>query len=112
MKRTLAGTILSALVALGFAGVASAADLKPEQRALFEIYKELVEINTADSVGSTTVAANAVAKRLRDAGFPESDIFQGGPKPDKGNIVVRYHGCPNRDQSARKSSHPHHNPRE
>jgi len=66
--------------------------LRPEQQLAHDIYKELVEINTADSVGSTTVAANAVAKRLRDAGFPDADIFQGGPRPDKGNIVVRYHG--------------------
>ena len=68
------------------------AALRPEQQLAHDIYKELVDINTADSVGSTTVAANAVAKRFRDAGFPDSDIFQGGPKPDKGNIVVRYHG--------------------
>ena len=25
-------------------------------------------------------------------GFPRRDIFLGGPKPDKGNLVVRYHG--------------------
>ncbi|HTI62103.1 MAG TPA: M20/M25/M40 family metallo-hydrolase [Gemmatimonadaceae bacterium] len=68
------------------------AALRPEQQLAHDIYKELVEINTADSVGSTTVAANAVAKRFRDAGFPDSDIFLGGPRPDKGNIVVRYHG--------------------
>jgi acetylornithine deacetylase/succinyl-diaminopimelate desuccinylase-like protein len=66
--------------------------LTPAQQLAHDIYKELVEINTADSVGSTTVAANAVAKRFLDAGFPASDIFQGGPKPDKGNLVVRYHG--------------------
>lgn len=66
--------------------------LTPAQQLARDIYKELVEINTADSVGSTTVAANAVAKRFLDAGFPASDIFQGGPKPDKGNLVVRYHG--------------------
>jgi acetylornithine deacetylase/succinyl-diaminopimelate desuccinylase-like protein len=66
--------------------------LTPAQQLAHDIYKELVEINTADSVGSTTVAANAVAKRFVDAGFPASDIFQGGPKPDKGNLVVRYHG--------------------
>jgi acetylornithine deacetylase/succinyl-diaminopimelate desuccinylase-like protein len=66
--------------------------LRPEQQLAHDIYKELIEINTADSVGNTTTAANAVAKRFRDAGFPESDIFQGGPRPDKGNIVVRYHG--------------------
>jgi acetylornithine deacetylase/succinyl-diaminopimelate desuccinylase-like protein len=66
--------------------------LRPEQQLARDIYKELIEINTADSVGNTTTAANAVAKRFRDAGFPESDIFQGGPRPDKGNIIVRYHG--------------------
>lgn len=66
--------------------------LRPEQQLAHDIYKELIEINTADSVGNTTTAANAVAKRFRDAGFPESDIFQGGPRADKGNVVIRYHG--------------------
>jgi len=33
------------------------------------IFKQLIEINTSHSVGSTTVAAEAMAKRLRDAGF-------------------------------------------
>ena len=56
------------------------------------IYKQLVEINTTDSVGSTTVAAEAMAKRLRDAGYPEADIFIGGPNPRKGNLVARLHG--------------------
>ena len=65
---------------------------RPEQQLAHDIYKELIEINTADSVGNTTTAANAVAKRFRDAGFPAADIFQGGPRPDKGNLIVRYHG--------------------
>ena len=56
------------------------------------IYKQLIEINTTDSVGSTTVAAEAMAKRLRDAGYPESDIFVGGPNSRKGNLVARLHG--------------------
>ena len=44
------------------AGIGSANAETPSDRALFRsIYKELVEINTADSVGSTTVAAGAVA---------------------------------------------------
>src|ERR1041384_5729847 len=68
--------------------------LRPEQQLAHAIYKELIEINTADSVGNTTTAANAVAKRLLDAGFPQADIFQGGPRPDKGNLVLRYHGAP------------------
>jgi acetylornithine deacetylase/succinyl-diaminopimelate desuccinylase-like protein len=70
----------------------SAQALAPHQQLAHDIYKELIEINTADSVGNTTTAANAVAKRLIDAGFTQADIFQGGPKPDKGNLVVRYHG--------------------
>ena len=65
---------------------------RPHQQLAHDIYKELIEINTADSVGNTTTAANAVAKRFLDAGFPASDIFQGGGRPDKGNVVIRYHG--------------------
>ncbi len=70
------------------------AALRPEQQLAHDIYKELIEINTADSVGNTTTAATAVAKRFRDAGFPDADIFQGGPRPDKGNVVIRYHAAP------------------
>lgn len=33
-----------------------------------------------------------MAKRFRDAGFPEKDIFVGGPVPKKHNVVVRYRG--------------------
>lgn len=68
------------------------AQLPAQQQLAHDIYKELIEINTADSVGSTTVAAGAVARRLIAAGFPASDIFEGGPRPDKGNLVVRLHG--------------------
>jgi acetylornithine deacetylase/succinyl-diaminopimelate desuccinylase-like protein len=57
-----------------------------------EIFKQLVEINTTDSVGSTTVAAEAMAARFRAAGFPEADIKVLGPNPRKGNLVVRYRG--------------------
>jgi acetylornithine deacetylase/succinyl-diaminopimelate desuccinylase-like protein len=57
-----------------------------------EIFKQLIEINTTDSVGSTTVAAEAMAQRLRDAGYPAGDIFVGGPNERKGNLVARLHG--------------------
>jgi acetylornithine deacetylase/succinyl-diaminopimelate desuccinylase-like protein len=57
-----------------------------------DILKQLIEINTADSVGSTTVAAEAAAQRLRDAGYPASDIYVGGPNARKGNLVARLHG--------------------
>jgi acetylornithine deacetylase/succinyl-diaminopimelate desuccinylase-like protein len=57
-----------------------------------EIFKELIEINTTHSSGSTTDAAEAMAKRLRAVGFDDKDIFIGGPIPTKGNLVVRYKG--------------------
>ncbi len=57
-----------------------------------DIFKQLVEINTTDSVGSTTVAADAMAKRLLDAGFPASDVQVLGPNDRKGNMVARIHG--------------------
>jgi acetylornithine deacetylase/succinyl-diaminopimelate desuccinylase-like protein len=57
-----------------------------------DIFKQLVEINTTDSVGSTTIAAQAMAKRLLDAGFPASDVQVLGPNDRKGNMVARIHG--------------------
>ncbi len=57
-----------------------------------DILKQLVEINTTDSVGSTTVAADAMAKRLLDAGFPAADVQVLGPNARKGNMVARIHG--------------------
>jgi acetylornithine deacetylase/succinyl-diaminopimelate desuccinylase-like protein len=84
--------LVAPLAAILLPTLLAAQSLTPDQQLAREIYKELIEINTADSVGSTTVAADAIAKRFLAAGFPASDIFQGGPRPDKGNIVVRYHG--------------------
>ena len=60
-----------------------------EARAIFQ---QLVEINTTDSVGSVTKAAEAMAQRLLAAGFPEKDVLVAGPNARKKNLVVRYHG--------------------
>ncbi len=57
-----------------------------------DIFKQLIEINTTDSVGSTTAAANAMAARLVDAGFPAADVTVLGPNDRRGNLVVRYRG--------------------
>jgi len=57
-----------------------------------DIFKQLVEINTTDSVGNVTTASDAMAQRFRDAGFPEKDIYIGGPNDRKKNLVVRLHG--------------------
>ena len=57
-----------------------------------DIFKQLIDINTTDSVGNVTMASEAMAKRFRDAGFSESDIYLGGPNDRKKNRVVRLHG--------------------
>src|SRR5437762_4603338 len=57
-----------------------------------DIFKELIEINTTDSVGNVTTAAEAMAKRLRDGGFAEGDIKVAGPNERKKNLVVRFRG--------------------
>ncbi len=57
-----------------------------------EIFKQLIEINTTDSVGNVTTATEAMAKRLRDAGFPDQDLVVAGPNDRKKNVVVRLHG--------------------
>jgi acetylornithine deacetylase/succinyl-diaminopimelate desuccinylase-like protein len=59
-----------------------------------DIFKQLIEINTTDSVGSTTLAAQAMAQRLRDAGFPAADVTLIGPNDRKGNMVARFRGKP------------------
>jgi acetylornithine deacetylase/succinyl-diaminopimelate desuccinylase-like protein len=68
------------------------AQLNPQQQTARDIFKQLIEINTTDSVGDNTRAAEAVAKRFREAGYPESDIHLMTPAPRKGNLVVRLHG--------------------
>jgi acetylornithine deacetylase/succinyl-diaminopimelate desuccinylase-like protein len=74
--------------------LAQTVPLAPHQQLAHDIYKQLIEINTTDSVGDTTVAAEAMAARFRAAGFPAADIFVGGPHPRKGNLVVRLRGQP------------------
>jgi acetylornithine deacetylase/succinyl-diaminopimelate desuccinylase-like protein len=66
--------------------------LGPDQQIARDIYKELIEINTGVETGNITTAAVAMAKRFRDAGIPERDIFVGGPRPEKHNVVVRIRG--------------------
>jgi acetylornithine deacetylase/succinyl-diaminopimelate desuccinylase-like protein len=82
----LLGALLS-LVPLGYAQ--GQEDVRQQSR---EIFKQIIEINTTDSAGNVTTAAEALAKRLRDAGFPEQDVIVAGPNDRKKNLVVRQHG--------------------
>jgi acetylornithine deacetylase/succinyl-diaminopimelate desuccinylase-like protein len=75
-------------------GLACGAALDDATRQLSrDIFRELIEINTTDSVGGTTRAAEAMAKRLKDAGFPAADVQVLGPNDRKGNMVARLRGA-------------------
>jgi len=65
----------------------------PNDARAREIFKQLIEINTTDTpAGNVTTAAEAVAARLKAAGFPDADVRILGPDPRKGNLVARYRG--------------------
>ena len=66
----------------------------PEQQKQLarEIFKQLIEINTTDSVGNVTTAAEAMATRLRAAGFGGNDLMVAGPNDRKKNLVARLRG--------------------
>ena len=73
------------------AGV-TAGGLMPHQELAREILKELIEIDTTDSVGDNTAAAQAMANRLLAAGFPAEDVQVLGPVERKGNLVAHFRG--------------------
>ncbi len=83
----------SGLLIILAAGLVSAQSGPNDQRAR-EIFKELIEINTTDTpAGNVTRASEAVAARLKAAGFPSSDVQVLGPDPRKGNLVARLRGA-------------------
>jgi len=96
MKLIDAVSSATALALLVCGAAASAQPQAPEaDRKLFrEIYQELVEINTTDSVGDNTQAAQAMAARLKSAGFTdiEMQIVVPPGAPKKGNLVARLKG--------------------
>jgi acetylornithine deacetylase/succinyl-diaminopimelate desuccinylase-like protein len=57
-----------------------------------DLLRELIEINTTESSGSTAEAAHVMAARARAAGFPESDVAVVEHAPRKGNLIVRLRG--------------------
>ena len=64
--------------------------LRPDQVAFRALYKELVETNTTQSVGSCTQAAELIAGHLKSAGFADQDItlFATPEHPKDGGIVA------------------------
>ncbi len=74
------------------AAIPAASDLLPHQALARELLRELIEIDTTDSVGDNTAAAQAMADHLLAAGFAAEDVQVLGPVERKGNLVARYRG--------------------
>ena len=88
--RTLAVALLGSLPLV--ATVGAAGQEPPIHTLARDLLKELVAIPSTESRVGSTPAAEAMAKRLRDAGFAAEDVRILGPSPRKQNLVARIHG--------------------
>jgi acetylornithine deacetylase/succinyl-diaminopimelate desuccinylase-like protein len=77
---------------LAISSGAKADGLTANQQLAHDIYKELVEIDTTTATGDTKRAAEALAARLKAAGFADEDVQAFSPAPRKGNLVARLRG--------------------
>lgn len=66
--------------------------LTPDQSLARDILAELIAINTTHDHGNTTPAAQAMARRLVAAGYPERDVVVVGPREENRNLVARLRG--------------------
>jgi acetylornithine deacetylase/succinyl-diaminopimelate desuccinylase-like protein len=84
----------AALLTLAFGAAGEPAHaLTPQQQLAYDVYKELVEINTVTETGDTARAADAMAARLLAAGFDSADVQVFKPAARKGNLVARLRGA-------------------
>ncbi|HEV2749776.1 MAG TPA: M20/M25/M40 family metallo-hydrolase [Gemmatimonadales bacterium] len=94
MRRSLLALWCAAASAALPALLRAQSQASPAERTLArDIFRELIEINTTDSLGNTPRAARAMARRLVATGFPAADVqVLIGPDAKHGNLVARYRG--------------------
>lgn len=78
--------------------VLAKADVLPPleaQRLARGIFEELIDINTTDSSGSPTAAAQAMSARLKAAGWAQEDLQVLAPPgaQNRGNLIARLRGA-------------------
>jgi acetylornithine deacetylase/succinyl-diaminopimelate desuccinylase-like protein len=86
--------LLSAAAFATAAFACSAAAPPPDNKQLaHDIFKQLVEIHSSDTIGTKEIAG-AIVKRLTDNGFASADIhvLPEEKYPNQVSVVVRYHG--------------------
>jgi acetylornithine deacetylase/succinyl-diaminopimelate desuccinylase-like protein len=92
-KETLLLRTIGSALALASCALTAVAESDPAANALArEIFEQLIEIDTTDSSGNVTAAAEAMAKRLLAAGFAPADVQVVGADPRKKNLVARLRG--------------------
>jgi len=91
--RVLWWALLVSAAAVPGPGAAQSRRTPADSQLARDIFRELIEINTTDSLGNTPRAARAMARRLLAAGFPAADVrVLLGPDAKHGNLVARYRG--------------------
>lgn len=83
---------VAAVAAIVFSSAATAADRQDPHELARALFKQLVEIKTSESGTGSTPAAEAMAQRLREGGFPAEDVQVVGPGGRKQNMVARLKG--------------------
>jgi acetylornithine deacetylase/succinyl-diaminopimelate desuccinylase-like protein len=93
-RKRFAGSLVAVVLATLASLPASAAEdgKNPVQVRGRELLRELIETDTTPAHGSTTAAAEKMARRFLDAGFPADDVMLLGDDPLKRNLVVRLRG--------------------
>jgi acetylornithine deacetylase/succinyl-diaminopimelate desuccinylase-like protein len=84
--------VAAAAIMLAAGHAVAAEERTSAQQRVYDIFKELVEIDTTTATGDTKRAAEAMAARLKTAGFPDADVHALSPAPRKGDLVARLHG--------------------
>jgi len=87
-------TLIVLMSAMALTSAATAAESKSRagEPAFRELYKELVETNTALSSGSCTLAAERMAARLKSSGLEQVKVFTAPEHPKEGGLFAVYPG--------------------
>jgi acetylornithine deacetylase/succinyl-diaminopimelate desuccinylase-like protein len=87
MYRTLLPLVIAA-----YCSTAAATPANPRQQALYDIFKEMIEVPTQHPTGDNTRVAQLAAARLKAGGYAASDMEVVVPAEKKGNLVARLKG--------------------
>jgi acetylornithine deacetylase/succinyl-diaminopimelate desuccinylase-like protein len=93
-----AGIPFAGLMVLAFCVAKSpgAIALSAQQQLARDIFRELIEIDTSSETGDSGRAADAMAARLRTAGYGGQDVEVFKPAPRKGNLIAKLRGTSGR----------------